>query len=442
VTAAPLPTTGSPPATALTAQDRRLLLSLLDLPTASPLETGGGHPVELWQAQQAYARAAAELGFTVVHHAAAAESELTDDLVPLVVREAMRRTPDFLSGQPSLVLRLGPPLPRAATVMFNVHLDTVAGTEPVSFDGGRFYGRGAIDAKGPAVALLAGVRTALATVPELGTRVGVLVQVVAGEEGGAMGVFGTRPLVRRGYVGRLNVFCEPTGRRALTRSTAAMTARLRVAGRDAIDDDPGAGHNATVLLGFLAQYLAAALPAAAVDGQVCVAGLQTGALHNRVYGSGQLLLNLSYGSVASARRLEEALHSGLQSGLRDFTARFAGTSGFGRTAAEAAGITRLEWLKHGLPALHAVPDPWTRSLLDAARLPPWPADRPAFTCDAIWMHDVAQTATVVYGPGDLGANNAHAAGEFAELAELDAFALDIARLLESFTDDRLRNEDE
>ena len=246
--------------------------------TAGPLETLGGQPVELWRAQYAYATAAAELGFTAERHAPATPNEV-GDVAPVSVREAVADSPDFLTCQPSLVLRLGPCLPRSATVMFNVHLDTVSGIEPVSFDGTRFHGRGAIDAKGPAVALLAGIREAVRARPALGTEIAVLIQAVAGEEGGAMGVFGTRPLIQRGYVGRLNVFCEPTGRRALTRSTAAMTARLRVRGQDAIDDEPGAGHNATVLLGFLAQKLAAELGPAAVDGQVCVAGLHLSLIH-------------------------------------------------------------------------------------------------------------------------------------------------------------------
>ena len=56
--------------------------------------------------------------------------------------------------------------------MFNVHLDTVAGLEPVRLDGGRLYGRGAIDAKGPAVALLAGIRAALTSEPAVGHRAG------------------------------------------------------------------------------------------------------------------------------------------------------------------------------------------------------------------------------------------------------------------------------
>lgn len=412
--------------------DRDLLMHLLELPTAGPLETGGDtSSVRLWEAQKAYAEAAAELGFTVVHHGPAEPGVLERADVPLAVREAAATSPGFLECQPSLVLRLGPPLPRHATVMFNVHLDTVAGWEPPRFDGSLFHGRGAIDAKGPAVALLAGLRAALSAGSGLGTETGVLIQAVAGEEGGAMGAFGTRPLVDAGYVGRLNVFCEPTRNRFLPRCTAAMTACVRVRGRDAIDDRPEAGHNATVLLGFLAQHLAAALGSPRPDGRVCVAGLQTGPLHNRVYGEGRLLLNMSYGDTRAGAALREEFERALDDGVEAFAARFGGVRDFALTAAEARSVTSLEWHKCGLPAL-ANADPWAEGLLADAGFARWPDDEPAFTCDAIWMNDVPGAFTAVCGPGDLEADNAHAPGEHADVAQLQRFGTGVARLVSRF----------
>ncbi|XVS60503.1 M20/M25/M40 family metallo-hydrolase [Actinosynnema sp. CA-299493] len=396
-------------------EDRDLLLRLLALPTAGPLETTD--EVCLWDAVRAYSEAAESFGMRTVHLGPAREADVLRHDVPAAVREAIAEDPDFLARQPNLVLRVGHDEP---VVMFNVHLDTVAPFEPAGFDGVRFHGRGAIDAKGPAVALLAGVRAAM-TEPAVGRDVSVLIQAVSGEEGGAMGVFGTRPLVEAGYHGGLNVFCEPTGMRYLPRSTAAMTACVQVRGEDAIDDQPQAGHNATVLLGFLAQHLAGALAGRVPDGQVCVAGLHTGRMHNRVYGGGELLLNLSYGSTASARVLAVALDAALREGLAEFTARFRGVPPFDRTAADAALITRLVWRKRGLPAL----PPQDVPLLDGI-VPRWPAHEPAFTCDAIWLADVPGAHTAVLGPGSLEANNAHARGEHADVADLDRFA-DVVR---------------
>jgi acetylornithine deacetylase/succinyl-diaminopimelate desuccinylase-like protein len=401
-----------------------LLVELLELPTAGPLEVGPAYPVALWDAERAYA-AAAE-GFEVVHHEAPTE---LPPFTPEVVREAAEADPDFLAKQPSLVLRRGPAAP-AATVMFNVHLDTVAGQEPVRVTGDRIVGRGAIDAKGPAVALLAGIAAALAE-PAV-ADLGLIIQAVAGEEGGAMGVYGTRPLVEAGWVGDLNVFCEPTRRRLLDRSTAAMTACVEVSGDDAIDDDPGAGHNATVLLGALAGHLALTLPGVA-DGQVCVAGLHTGTMHNKVYGSGHLLLNLSYGSPAGGDALAAAMDRELAAGLSAFADRYGDSPVLARTAADAAEITAVRWLKRGLPALAPAHPGAVAALAEAAGLATWPAAEPSFTCDAIWAGGSAPT--VVFGPGDLAGNCAHAAGEHASLPELDRYADDIARLLTAVAHD-------
>ncbi|OKJ05339.1 peptidase M20 [Kitasatospora sp. CB01950] len=410
-----------------------MLLDLLRLPTAGPLETGpGAPPPRLPEALDVYARAAEAIGLAEVHRGAPSATDLDRPDVPLTVRQ-QAADEGFLACQPSLVLRLGPELPRSATVMFNVHLDTVAGLEPVGFDGRRFTGRGAIDAKGPAVALLAGIRAAVAAEPLVGRSVGVLVQAVSGEEGGALGTFGTRPLVEAGYVGALNVFCEPTGLRYLPRATAAATARLRVRGEDAIDDCPGEGHNATVLLGFLAQFLARELTTVPVPRDpVCVAGLSTGPLHNRVYGTGELLLNLPYRDDRSGRRAEQTVQAAVEAGLAAFRREFGGLPEFARTAADCARITRLDWLKRGLPVLDNRHPAFEDLLTRQAGIPRLPDDEPAFTCDAIWTAGLPDAFTVVLGPGDLGANRAHAEGEFADLAQLDGFASAVARLLVAF----------
>ncbi|MBQ0927805.1 M20/M25/M40 family metallo-hydrolase [Saccharopolyspora endophytica] len=417
-----------------TDDDCALLLELLGTPTVSPLETA--ETPQLWQAQRRYARAAEEIGFQVLHHGPPDPKVLDRSDVPEVVRRA---GPGFLDAQPNLLLRLGPDLPRSATVMFNVHLDTVAGLEPAGLHSGRFTGRGAIDAKGPSVALLSGIRDALAAEPALGRDVSVLVQVVSGEEGGAMGTFGTRPLVERGHVGRLNICCEPTGLRYLPRSTASMTARVRVDGHGSIDDRPDAGHNATVLLGFLAQHLADRLDPADRSGRLCVAGLRTGDLHNRVYGSGELLLNLSYATTAEGADAEVALHREIEAGLDRFRELFAGSREFARTARDAAAITRVDWLKRGLPCLDNS-DPWAEDLLSRSGAQRWPDDEPGFTCDAIWLHDLPGSYTAVLGPGRLDTNNAHAEGEYADRAELEEFAAVVSAVLTGFARHRTGEE--
>lgn len=420
---------------AFTDADRDLLLRLLATPTVGLLETSPHDPPpDFRTAQRKYARAAESFGFRVIHHDSPPPEVVDREDVPVTVREAAE-DPDFLAEQPSMVLRLGSELPRERTVMFNVHLDTVSGAEPVGLHDDRITGRGAIDAKGPAVALLVGIRHAVATDPAIGREVGVLVQAVSGEEGGAMGTFGTRPLVEAGHVGRLNLFCEPTGLRYLTRSTASMTARLRVLGAGAVDDHPDAGNNATVLLGFLAQHLAAHVDPSDRPGRLCVAGLHTGDQHNRVYGTGQLLLNLSYADSAERAAAEAALTEAVRSGLDRFTELFASTREFARTAAEAAAVTELDWIKRGLPSL-TNHDPWAEQLLERAGTTRWPSDEPAFTCDAIWMDGVPDAFTAVLGPGSLEGNNAHAAAEFADLDQLRQFAGAVSAVLTEFAASR------
>lgn len=58
----------------------------------------------------------------------------------------------YLDGAGNVVGELD--LGAGPTVMLLGHLDTVPGTRPVRFDGGRLYGRGAVDAKGPLATMI------------------------------------------------------------------------------------------------------------------------------------------------------------------------------------------------------------------------------------------------------------------------------------------------
>ena len=388
--------------TPLTGGDRDLLLQLLDLPTAGPLEDRWRHPsLRLGEAQSAYAEAAAELGFETVRHGPAEPSALERDDVPLAVRRAAEEVPGFLRSQPNLVLRLGPALPRRATVMFNVHLDTVAGWNRSAFDGTLFHGRGAIDAKGPAVALLAGLRAAVAAEPALGRDTGVIIQAVGGEEGGAMGTFGTRPLVEEGYVGRLNVFCEPTGLRYLPRSTASMTACVRVAG----------GATRSTTCPKRAQRLRTArLPRPAPrPGAAGHRDRRTG-LRRRPADRRHAQPGVRRGAAVPEPVLRQRGDRTRRTGEADRRVprgpgrvhrtlrRPARLRADGRRGAVAS--RRSNGTRSDLPALGGA-DPWAERLLgEAAGIDRWPDELSAFTCDAIWMNGVPGAYTAVCGPGD------------------------------------------
>lgn len=231
------------------------LTELMAVDSVSPLE--GGPMDGAARAQRVFLAGAAERGFRTALHRAPAPELLERPEVPAPVREAAARDlPAFLAGQPSVVVAHGAPQPQERRLVINFHVDTVGPHVPPRLDGRILYGRGAVDDKGPGVAAAAGIAAAFAEDPGLDGRIEVQIASVPGEEGGAMGTYGTRALVDAGFTGRLMVFAEPTGNTFMDGCTAAMTPRITVLGQDSTDDHPADGHNATVLLGFLADFLA------------------------------------------------------------------------------------------------------------------------------------------------------------------------------------------
>ena len=171
-----------------------LLIQLLQINTISPMETG--LPSSLREAQELYARfAQSRLGCVIVYNRSPTAEEIDWAVLPLNVKEcAAQMGPLFWDSQPNLVLRIGPERAVEDTIMFNFHMDTVDEVLPINFDGQRFFGRGAVDMKGPGVALLAGIEAALLEEPSCTDKFSILIQCVSGEEGGAMGVYGTKLL--------------------------------------------------------------------------------------------------------------------------------------------------------------------------------------------------------------------------------------------------------
>ncbi|GIQ68043.1 M20/M25/M40 family metallo-hydrolase [Xylanibacillus composti] len=414
-----------------TDEHAELLLALLRLNTISPMETG--RPSEIARAQEMYAAYALDRERCVIaEHASPDPHDVRSPDVPLSVRECAERLEEaFWESQPNMVLRFGRQRPLEETVMFNFHMDTVDGVFPASFDGERFVGRGAVDMKGPGVAVLAGIQAALKEQPDLLDRLSILIQCVSGEEGGAMGVYGTKLLAERGWLGRLNVFAEPSNGLYFDRSTTSMTARIEVSGQDATDDAPHQGHNSSLLLGYLAQQLARDWPErfTAEGSKICLAGLHTGRMHNKVYGSGQLLFNFAYASEESGRNIRRWLDEAFAAALRGFAAAFASVPAAALTAREAGQICRLVWVKQGLPVL-ANRDADMEAFLSRIGLKRCPDELQAetFTCDAMWAQR-PDVYTIVYGPGSLAGNRAHADGEFITRSELETYARSIRDLL-------------
>ncbi|MFD9906472.1 M20/M25/M40 family metallo-hydrolase [Streptomyces sp. NPDC059063] len=415
----------------LSADDLEWLLALMDVPSVSPLE--GGDPAAAAAAQRVVAQGATARGFSIRRMSHPSVEHLTDTVTPLPVLRAAA-DPAFLEGQPSLVLGIGRPAAESHRVVLNFHVDTVGPHVPPRLDGRVLRGRGAVDDKGPGVAAAVGVAAAYAAAPWLRDTVEVQLAAVPGEEGGAMGVYGTRWLVESGVTGRLMLFAEPTGLRVLDACSATMTPVLRVTGTDTTDDHPADGHNATLALGFLACHLGRELDRAARDSgaKVCVAGVRTGTAHNRVYGSGELLLNIAYFDTATGQRLAAEVERLTAEAGKRFADRFAGTAVAGRVAADWDRVVGLEWRKRGLPAL-ANRDAAMEALLAACGLPRHDgvADGTAFTCDAIWAAAPGRYVAVC-GPGSLDGNGAHTPHEHVALDDLDAYATRVRDLVLRF----------
>ena len=122
-------------------------------------------------------------------------------------------------------------------LVLNGHVDVVPPGDrgrwtspPFQMDvrGGRVYGRGVLDMKGPLVAGLAGVRAVLDSGAAL--RGSLLVQSVIGEEDGGLG---TLAAVLRGHVGDGAIVLEPTRLEVATAQAGALNFRLTVPGRAA-----------------------------------------------------------------------------------------------------------------------------------------------------------------------------------------------------------------
>ncbi len=132
------------------------------------------------------------------------------------------------------------------SLLLNAHLDTVgtAGLEvPLSgrIDGGRLYGRGALDMKGSLAAIMLAGRDAA----RLGLRGDVLVTAVADEEAGSIG---TEAVLER-FRADAAIVAEPTWLRLAVAHGGFVGFEITVTGRAAHGSRPERGVDAIVRMG-------------------------------------------------------------------------------------------------------------------------------------------------------------------------------------------------
>ncbi|MBA9085522.1 acetylornithine deacetylase [Fontibacillus solani] len=189
-----------------------------------------------------------------------------------------------------------------------------------------------------------------------------------------------------------------------------------------------------MLLGFLAQYLVDELSQRIEDdhGKMCLAGLYTGQMHNKVFGSGQCHINFAYSSTESGERIRCWVEEVFSTALHSFTAKYASIGIAALTAQEAKKICKLTWVKQGLPVLqnrHAELEPFLHQLGMVRN--PDELQEQAFTCDAMWAQR-RDVYSIVYGPGSLAEHLAHADGEYVHLSDLEQYAGSICKLLQAY----------
>jgi acetylornithine deacetylase/succinyl-diaminopimelate desuccinylase-like protein len=155
--------------------------------------------------------------------------------------------PELSSGRPSVVAVFDTVRRARRTVVFAPHLDTVGVkgmTVPpfrLSSKGGRLYGRGAADTKGPTAALLSALDRWSRSKERRETNVKWTIVATAGEEQGSLGA---EFLCKRGLKADFAIALEPTDLKVVTAAKGVLRVRITAAGRAAHGSTPHKGINA------------------------------------------------------------------------------------------------------------------------------------------------------------------------------------------------------
>lgn len=305
-------------------------------------------------------------------------------------------------GRPTVVGVFEPARPARATIAFAPHLDTVGVrgmTVPpfaLTVRGGRLYGRGACDTKGPTAALLAAfgkwTRSAAA-------RTGAIRWIVAATAGEEQGSLGAQALVRNGFRADFAVALEPTDLRVVHAAKGILRLWIEVPGK--------AAHGAKPERGINAVYRALPL-LRALEGEV---GPALAARRHAVLGGCSLNLGIVQGGgemnlVPALCRLglDIRVHPGFPAAE---VLRLIRT-----TVRRLAPRARIVLHREGPSFVTERSEPWARMLRSAGRgwaAADWFCDANIFAGDGI--------PAVAFGPGSIA--QAHTKDEFIAARELD-----------------------
>ena len=306
-------------------------------------------------------------------------------------------------GRPTVVGVFEPTRPARATITFAPHLDTVGvrGMTVPAFRltarGGRLYGRGACDTKGPMAALLAAfgqwTRSAAA-------RTGDIRWIVAATAGEEQGSLGAQALVRNGFRADFAVALEPTDLRVVHAAKGILRVWIEVPGKAAHGARPERGVNAVYRALPLLEALRDELgPALAAKRHPVLGGCSLNL--GIVQGGGEMNL------VPALCRL--GLDIRVHPGFPGEDVRRLLRS----TVARLAPRARLVLHREGPSFVTPRQEPWARALRAAGR--GWAAAD--WFCDANIFAGHGIPA-VAFGPGSI--KQAHTKDEYIVGRELDA----------------------
>lgn len=345
------------------------------------------------------------------------ERRLVEWLEPWFAARGFRtRRIEATPGRPNLTATAGPDdAPR--TMLFESHLDTVGvdGFQGDPFamrdDGGRLYGRGACDTKGPLAAFLAALDDdTLAAVSAAGVRL-----VWLGAIGEETGNLGAEEAAAAGIRADECIVLEPTEGRIVHAHKGACWFRAATRGRAAHGSDPARGDNAILKMPAVWRAIEASVAAAAEAFTHPDLGPPTVSLGTIRGGTGINIVPDRCEIQVDRRFLPGESCDGI---LKDLHRRLA----------DVPGGVEIRLVKEGrafhTDAQAALPRRLGAALAAAGVEP---------ACEtAAWCSDAGVLApvcgqTVVWGPGSIA--QAHTADEFIERDSLQAGTETLRRFL-------------
>ena len=366
---------------------RRILSELVSLPSVHPdAHTGGTRPGE------------ALVGAWVASHLAKLGADV--------------ETRELSPGRPNIVAVFDTVGKPKRTVMFAPHLDTVGVlgmTVPpfrLTAKGGRLYGRGACDTKGPTAALFSALEHWSRSKERSRTNVRWVVAATAGEEQGSLGA---EFLCEKGLKADFGIALEPTNLRVVTAAKGILRVKITLTGRAAHGSAPQRGINAVYGMMPLISEIRGGFSRGLASAAHPVLGRATVNLGS-IIGSGELNVVPARCTIGLDIRTHPACTgSSILRMLRTAISNFARTASIEVICNRPAFVTERE-------------GEWTRRVRRAAKgwaTADWFCDANVFNSHGI--------PSVAFGPGSI--DQAHTKDEFMVERDLDLGAESFLKIL-------------